>query len=268
MTSEAEEKASETGADEDAATSFRGTREAPRRSGIPPAREPSGQNMIAEAGDEHGELALAESARIDSNLGALLRGLKHLGACVNAARAANDFLSRELETLRSLLARSTAEEFALRKRVRFLERAMDAVRRDASQERRFFIEQEDAFLAELMDDHERELADLKRRLTHVLSKRDSVPESSGDRTTTELPALDNLASAIGALKLRTVRIPLPSRPEEGAEALAPPRPSSRPPLRRKPDASTRPLVGYSLGEGDVAEEHVESTRTPTRPPNP
>jgi len=35
---------------------------------------------------------------------------------------------------------------------------------------------------------------------------------------------------------------------------------------RKPDVSTRPLIGYALGPGDVTEEHVEQLAPSTRPP--
>ena len=52
-------------------------------------------------------------------------------------------------------------------------------------------------------------------------------------------------------------------PEELRRALTgpasvQPAPDSRSPLRQKPEASTRPLVGYSLGTGSIQPEHLEA----------
>jgi hypothetical protein len=41
---------------------------------------------------------------------------------------------------------------------------------------------------------------------------------------------------------------------------------SKPPLKQKPDPSTRPLVGYSLGSDEVAEEVVDVSRLGPRAP--
>jgi hypothetical protein len=41
---------------------------------------------------------------------------------------------------------------------------------------------------------------------------------------------------------------------------------SKPVLKPKPDPATRPLVSYSLGSEDVAEEHVDTSRVSSRPP--
>lgn len=79
-----------------------------------------------------------------------------------------------------------------------------------------------------------------------------------------------------AAPLATRLSPAPSRlspppakhsppPEELRRALtAPPAmqssASSRPPLKQKPDASTRPLVGYSMNHDSVEPEHLEGAR--------
>lgn len=41
--------------------------------------------------------------------------------------------------------------------------------------------------------------------------------------------------------------------------------SSRPPLKQKPDASTRPLVGYSVGNESIEAEHLEGVRLSSKP---
>ncbi len=44
--------------------------------------------------------------------------------------------------------------------------------------------------------------------------------------------------------------------------------SSRPPLKQKPDASTRPLVGYSVGPESIETEHLEGVRLSSKPEPP
>lgn len=41
--------------------------------------------------------------------------------------------------------------------------------------------------------------------------------------------------------------------------------SSRPPLKQKPDPSTRPLVGYSVGNESIEAEHLEGVRLSSKP---
>jgi len=59
-------------------------------------------------------------------------------------------------------------------------------------------------------------------------------------------------------------------PEELRRALTNP-PASSPTsskavLKQKPDPSTRPLVGYSMGTDSVEAEHLGAVRVSTRPP--
>ncbi|MEP7049917.1 MAG: hypothetical protein ABJB12_06170 [Pseudomonadota bacterium] len=75
-----------------------------------------------------------------------------------------------------------------------------------------------------------------------------------------------------AAPLSTRLSPAPSRlsppPEELRGALTIPpfsSSSSQPALKRKPDASTRPLVGYSMGNESVEPEHLEGVRLSSKP---
>jgi hypothetical protein len=70
--------------------------------------------------------------------------------------------------------------------------------------------------------------------------------------------------AVAAAELQTERPPEDPAARDQAVLLT--RPTSRPPLMQKPDLSTRPLVGYSLGNGEVAEEHLEVARGAARKP--
>jgi hypothetical protein len=247
-----------------------------RESGIPPARERwSEVRTLAARAEEHAELALAENIHVEANLGLLLRGLSSLAAGAEAMRRSNSNLSEELDSLRELLARCHADEMALKHRVISLEQTVDATKRDASRARAFFIEQEDAFLRELITDHEHELRELRRELSEAIAARDDA------RRRSEPAPADKPSAEIGALRLRQIRMPEGVRRDTPAPARldtpaavrrdtptavrrdtptalpsVPPRPSSRPPLRPKPDLSMRPLVDYSLTTKDAGGERV------------
>jgi hypothetical protein len=59
--------------------------------------------------------------------------------------------------------------------------------------------------------------------------------------------------------------PIPAEAAPIPAEAAPPRHDSKPNLLQKPDPSTRPLVGYSLGSDDVAEERIDTSRIGPRP---
>jgi hypothetical protein len=120
--------------------------------------------------DDHVQLAMAESTHAEANLGLLVRGLQHLLAGAGAARDAHASLSRELGVLRDLLSQGNEAEQAAMARLRDAEETLDAVRRDALRERARFIEEEDRFLEELIDDHQREVAALRARLNEALER--------------------------------------------------------------------------------------------------
>jgi hypothetical protein len=131
-------------------------------SGIPPAR--FRQELSLVAGDDRLDLALAGVSRTEANLGQLLRGLKHLAAGASAAREANLELANELDELRAHLVHVNEEETALRYRMAQLEQMLDIIRHEFSRERDFLIEQQDLFLIEIMSDHDRQIADLRRNM--------------------------------------------------------------------------------------------------------
>jgi hypothetical protein len=197
--------------------------------------------------DAHAELAVAQSTRLEANLGFLLRGIGELGRGASAARDACVALVRELESLRRLLDRSLAEENALRGRVGLLERALEAATRRAAEERSFVARQEEAFLAEVFDEHERELSALRERI------------GAGAPTLSTVPPPPDARTPIGAIALRTFRIPRPSLPGERRET-PPPGLSTGPVVTGRPSeaaAHARGATTYSLGSDDVAEERVE-----------
>lgn len=152
-------------------------------SGIPPARLREGVSL--EAGAEHLERALSDVTRTEANLGLLLRGLKHLAVAATAAREANTDLSRELDELRTHLARGNEEEHALRYRMGQLEQLLDVIRHESARERAFLIEQSDLFLVQILSDHERQVGDLRRMLKEAMARGGEVRQREIEELTTQ-----------------------------------------------------------------------------------
>lgn len=148
--------------------------------------------------DAHAERAISQSTRLEANLGFLLRGLGDLAAGASAARDVTLGLARELDGLRVLLERSRAEESALRSRVELLERALDAATRRAAEEHSFVVRQQEAFLSDLLAEHERELTALRERL------------GAGPPSKSTVPPPPDATTPVAALKPATVRIPRPN----------------------------------------------------------
>ncbi|MEO7035518.1 MAG: hypothetical protein ABI548_16445 [Polyangiaceae bacterium] len=92
----------------------------------------------------------------------------------------------------------------------------------------------------------------------------SPPRSDPNTATAPLPA------RLSASQLPPPRSKNSPPPEELWRALTNPPVSSTssgsPALKRKPDPSTRPLVGYSMGNESVETEHLEGVRLSAKPP--
>ncbi len=149
-------------------TSLRVSSDVTHESGIPPAR--MRLDSVASS-EERLELALAGVSRTEVNLGQLLRGLKHLAAGAAAAREANLELVHELDELRGHLAHVSEEEASLRYRTAQLEQLLDVVRSESAREREFLIEQQDLFLVEIMTDHDRQMAELRKNVLDAANRR-------------------------------------------------------------------------------------------------
>ena len=255
-------------------------------SGVPPARlgeDRDPRQLGLDAGVERLDSALVGVARTEANLGLLLRGLKHLAAGAAAAREANTELIHELDALRTHLARNHDEEQAMLFRMGQLEQLLDVIRHESARERAFLVEQQDLFLVEIMNDHERQVAALERllretttrktdssELAEVMAQRDQAREYATrcererDLAWQELAALggDEPAPAV------TLRRP-PSSPIAAESPVGPGDTSSKSGaaaigainLRavqlpaRSPSEPSRPATGYSLpGSGEDSGE--------------
>ncbi|HEU5075206.1 MAG TPA: hypothetical protein VFU02_13540 [Polyangiaceae bacterium] len=120
--------------------------------------------------------ALIASARAEAALRAMFRTVKFLGASVGAARETNEALVSELRSLRALVGESavppgermTAK--ALEARADLLEQALGETAEQAVRDREFLIAEHDSFIASLVGDHEKELANLRRRVSEAESR--------------------------------------------------------------------------------------------------
>ena len=254
-------------------------------SGIPPARQRGdgerdsaalfAGELSLEDGEQRMEAALANAVRMEANLGLLMRGLKHLAAGAEAARAANTELMHELDELRAHLNGSQEQELALRFRMAQLEELLSLIRHETASERRFLIEQQDRFLLEILTDHERQLEELRQslrestrhvrdaeKIDELIAQRDqarqyaTLCERERDLAWQELAAgiatpkktaiapdiapeplqrSPSAATAIGSISLRSLSVPASSAGPETERS------------------SGRPLTGYSLSGDDLGE---------------
>ena len=135
---------------------------------------PSGAVVVDLA--ERVATALTASARAEASLRAMFRTVKFLGASVGAARETNEALVSELRALQALVGeravppgeRMTAK--ALEARAHLLEEALGEAAEQAVRDREFLIAEHDSFIASLVGDHEKELVNLRRRVSEAESR--------------------------------------------------------------------------------------------------
>lgn len=135
----------------------------------------SGPVLASDRSQAHLEAALAASARSEASLGTLMRAVRDLSAGVSGAREANLQIMREMECLADMLGGANERTLALRNRVVYLERALEKAHQEASAERAYILEQQDAFIAGLMDDHEEVVAELRRELENARERTSQRP---------------------------------------------------------------------------------------------
>lgn len=143
-----------------------------------PAREASGTRPSPAALMARVEAAVAASARTEAALSDLLRTAKFLSASIAAVRDANAGLVHELEVLCEVVDGDGAQRMVLERRIHRLERILGDTTRDAESERAFLVQEHDSFIAQLVSDHESELASLRKRLAE-LGIASAEAESSG-----------------------------------------------------------------------------------------
>ncbi len=239
-------------------------------SGIPPAR--LRDELSLEGGVERLELALASVTRTEANLGLLLRGLKHLAAGATAARDANTELTHELDELRAHLTRGNEEEHALRYRMGQLEQLLDVIRHETTRERQFLVKQQDLFLVEIMTDHDRQVADLRRMLkeaqassgesrqreiAELTAQRDQAREYATRCEHERDAAWQELANSEMTPVPATIARRSPSQEVSVPQKLTPP-----PLPASSPSASPAAIGSISLRAVQVPVSHVSASKQP------
>jgi peptidoglycan hydrolase CwlO-like protein len=160
---EADEAASWDGGNRPDVSSTLPTRPPPPRSTTPPTNSVREEQTVIERRHSAARLqaALEAGTRTDATLSGLLRAIQHLTDGVSGAREANETLMAELEGLRTMLGVANEQQLSYKHKVTLLEQAMERARQNAEQEKNYLITQHDAFLTELIEDHEAELDTLR-----------------------------------------------------------------------------------------------------------
>jgi hypothetical protein len=142
------------------------------RSSRPPRRSSS-----------HLQAALTASGRAEQSLTTLMRAIRDLSSGVSGAREANLQLLRELEAMADMLGSANETQLALKNRVGLLEQTLERAHQEAKAERAYILEQQDAFIAAMMEDHEQVLVELHRELeaarSRPVSRTTTLPDFPG-----------------------------------------------------------------------------------------
>jgi hypothetical protein len=144
-----------------------------RKSSLPPRSRSSA----------HLQAALSASGRAEHSLSTLMRAIRDLSSGVSGAREANLQLVRELEAMADLLGAANETQLALKNRVALLEQTLERTHQEASAERAYILEQQDGFIAAMMEDHEQVLVELHRELetakARPFSRTTTLPDFPG-----------------------------------------------------------------------------------------
>jgi hypothetical protein len=143
--------------------------------------------LSSDRSQAHLDAAVAASSRSEASLSTLMRALRDFSDGVSGAREANEQIVREMECLADMLGSANERQLALKNRVAFLERALEKAHEEANAERAYILEQQDSFIAGLIDDHDEAVAELRKELEvarALPTLRPAPPpslESEGDR---------------------------------------------------------------------------------------
>ena len=169
----------------------------------PPVAIPSISSAASEA---RLQAALSATSRADASLSSLMRAARELTSGVSTAREANVALVGELGALADLLGAANERQLALKNRVTYLEQARLRIEKEAGTERVYILEQMDAFIAGLVDEHERALAELRREL-------EAPRERMSQRPTATPGSFTNLEAVIAGTPTE------PAPPDPAADPL-------------------------------------------------
>ncbi|HEX6765754.1 MAG TPA: hypothetical protein VF103_09765 [Polyangiaceae bacterium] len=150
--------------------------------------------MSSAASDARLQAALSATSRADASLSTLMRAVRDLTSGVSSAREANVALVAELGALADLLGAANERQLALKNRVSLLEQALEKHDREAKSERDYILEQQDAFIVGMLEDHEHVVAELRRELEATRERVSQRPTASpGSLSSFEIAASSSVA---------------------------------------------------------------------------
>jgi hypothetical protein len=158
--------------------------------------------MTIAASDARLQAALSATSRADASLSTLMRVVRELTTGVSSAREANVALVTELGALADLLSAANERQLALKNRVALLEQTLVKVQAENKSERAYILEQQDAFIAGMVEDHEHIVSELRREI-------DVTRERLSQRPTANPGSLTDLVA---------VALPIPGPPTDPAPA--------------------------------------------------
>jgi hypothetical protein len=123
-----------------------------------------------------------------------MRSIRDLSSGVTGAREANVQLLRELESMADLLGAANERQLALRNRVNLLEQTLERAQKEAASERGYILEQQDAFIAAMMEDHEQVVRELTAELEAARARPSQRPSN--------YPELPSVAIAANEAELK------------------------------------------------------------------
>jgi len=220
----------------------------------------------------HLHAALSASGKAEASLSTLMRSIRDLSAGVSGAREANVQLLRELEAMSDLLGAANEQQLALRNRVALLEQSLERGHLEASRERAYILDQQDAFIAAMMEDHEQVVSELHREMETLRNRPSQRPTSmpseslDGPETETEATVKAELESARKLIdklvgdreRTRETLLKVQAQRDEAQAALVEIAKESRPPQARITDAVRQALPAVAPA--------VSSRSAPTLPP--
>lgn len=222
----------------------------------------------------HLHAALSASGKAEASLSTLMRSIRDLSAGVSGAREANVQLLRELEAMSDLLGAANERQLALKNRIGLLEQSLERSHVESQRERAYILDQQDAFICAMMEDHEQVVNELHREMEAVRRRpsqrptslpgepRDAAaPDAETDaRVKEELEAARKLIDKLVGDRERTreTLLKVQAQRDEAQAALVEIAKESRPPQPRITDA-----VRQALPAGPAA---VASRSAPTMPP--
>jgi hypothetical protein len=140
--------------------------------------------------------ALSAASRSEAGLGSLHRSVRDASRALTASRHAQESLTEELRVMYRGLNEIMSEKAAVERYAALLTQERDAAldaaeeaRREAKREREFLIREQDRFIQLLLEEHEAELAQLRRGLAFRSVEQQGSASADEEAAPTTIPGV-------------------------------------------------------------------------------